>query len=895
MSKKAPRSKSSGKRRKRSGFTRPSTEIQSRHDDADLAAEVPPPPSAPVVAIGASAGGLEAFSQVLEGIDNNPNAAFVFVQHLSPQHESALVELLTGKTSMKVVQAANGMRLEPNKIFVIPPNVHMEVKDGGLHLLPRPTDRSQFTPIDFFFQSVARWAQDRAIAVILSGTASDGAAGIREIKGSGGITIAQRPESARHDGMPRAAIATGMVDLVLSPHEIAEQLSHIRRHPYLQQQQQQQRQHQQDAADLSLTDGQQRDLYAFLRRASGIDFKQYKMPTVKRRLLRRMALLRLTDPAAYLRHLGEDGAEAKALSQDLLIHVTRFFRDPESFTALRVQVLEPLVAPDRHEESIRIWIPGCATGEEAYSVAICLLEAFGDRVTERRIQIFATDVSETAIEQARSGSFPVNIASDVSPDRLKRFFTKTDSGFRVVKMLRDMCVFARHDLTRDPPFSRLDLVVCRNVLIYLDIPLQKRLMSIFHYALKSRGSLMLGPSETPGPQGYFSVADKKWRIFRKMPADLIMPAPLSVEPMPGPGATPARRLTPAPDGKSVQEEATRLILDRYGPSGVVVDATMQIVQFRGHTGPYLEAAAGEPNLNLLKMARTGLLHPLRAALEQARRRSRPVRKDRVAVRRNGDWTDVSIDVVPLTTTRGDHFLVVFGDAEPVGRKRSRTVKSEGNRKKAGRHEPGDTRVSDLRRELAASREYLQSIIQELEAANEELQSANEEILSSNEELQSTNEELDTAKEELQSTNEELNTVNEELHSRNDELTRVNSDLVNLLSSVDIPIVIVGSGLEIRRFTPKAEQLFNRIPGDVGRPISQINPNFDIKDLEDLIRDTIDHVEPREREIQDRAGRWQAVRVRPYKGVDNRLDGAVIAVIDIDVAKRYEAVVAKKPE
>jgi two-component system CheB/CheR fusion protein len=870
--------KDAGGRRDRARADRHASAAKADDRSKGSAEEYP----AAIVAVGASAGGLEAFSAVLEQLGSTPDIAFIFVQHLSPQHSSALPELLAAKTPLKVVQAGSGMRIETNHIYVIPPNVHLEILDGELHLVPRPTDRTQFTPIDFFFQSLARWAQDRAIGVILSGTASDGAAGIREIKALGGITIAQRPDTARHDGMPRAAIATGLVDLVLNPREIAEHLGHVRSHPYLL------RSSVPEADDdVAVADGHLREIFVMLRRASGIDFKQYKIPTVRRRLLRRMALLRLTDADSYVRYLAENTAEAKALSQDLLIHVTRFFRDPDSFGVLEAQVLPDLLR-DRGDDPIRIWVPGCATGEEAYSVAISLLESIGDRTTERRIQIFATDVSDTAIEQARTGTYPVSIAADVSSERLRRFFTKSDGGFRVVKSLRDMCVFARHDLTRDPPFSRLDLIVCRNVLIYLDTPLQKRLISVFHYALKARGFLMLGPAETTGPVSFFTVADKKWRLFRKAQAEVALPLTFPPEPpVPGGrhGATAQGRRHSVPEGKSVQDEATRLILDRYGPPGVIVDANLDIVQFRGHTGPYLEAAAGEPNLNVLKMARGGLLHPLRTALQTARRRARVVRKERVQVQRNGDWMEIALEVVPVATSRGDHFLVLFDETPPAA---TRTIKRGKAMARASQKADSDSRVIDLRRELAASREYLQSIIQELEAANEELQSANEEILSSNEELQSTNEELDTAKEELQSTNEELNTVNEELHSRNDELTRVNSDLVNLLGSVDIPIVIVGSDLGIRRFTPKAEQLFNLIPGDIGRPIGQINPNFEVDDLEGLIRETIEHVAPREREVRDKTNRWQSLRVRPYKGVDNRLDGAVLAVIDIDAAKRYDA-------
>jgi two-component system CheB/CheR fusion protein len=830
-----------------------------------------------IVAVGASAGGLETFSEVLGHLTPPKNVAIVFVQHLSPGHASNLTELVANKTTLEVVTAANRMRIEAGHIYVMPPSVHMEVLDGAIHLLPRPTDRSQFTPIDFFMQSLARWARSRAIGVILSGTASDGAAGIREIKALGGITIAQAPQTAKYEGMPRAAIATGMIDLVLSPAEIADRLAHVGRHPYLL--------GAGDGTTQELDDDQLKQLFGLLRRASGVDFTQYKTPTIRRRLLRRMALLRLTDIDAYLRYLADMPAETKALSQDLLIHVTRFFREPESFDALATHVFSEWVS-DRGEEPIRIWVPGCATGEEAYSIGMRLLEAFGDRALDRRIQIFATDVSEAAVEHARAGLYPIAISADVSPERLKRFFTRTDGSYRVIKALRDMCVFARHDLTRDPPFSRLDLVVCRNVLIYLDATVQKRLMSIFHYALKARGFLLLGPAETPGAHGFFSVIDKKCRLFRKTAADGALPMALPIDVSPGGHAPLAQARFPMRgEGKTVQDEATRLILDRYGPPGVIVDAAQQIVQFRGHTGRYLEAASGEPNLSILKMARGGLLHPLRTMLQQAKRRSRIVRREGVHIQRNGDWAEITLEVVPLATSRGQFYLVLFEEMEArPGRRKppaSRVVERESN-----------ARVADLRRELAASREYLQSVIQELEAANEELQSANEEVLSSNEELQSTNEELDTAKEELQSTNEELNTVNDELRSRNEELTRINSDLVNLLSNVEIPIVMVDGSLAIRRFTPRAEQLFNLIPGDVGRPIGQINPNFSGEDLEALIRETVETISPREREVQDRSGRWLSLRLRPYKGVDNRLDGAMLSVIDIDASKRYQAVVER---
>ena len=829
------------------------------------------------MAVGASAGGLDAFSQLLDRLPANLPIALVFIQHLSPQHESALPALLAAHTTMRVVQAAEGLQIEPGHVYVIPPNVQMGVEDGHLTLQARPFDRAQFTPIDIFFQSFARWAQSRSIGIVLSGTASDGAGGIREIKAAGGITIAQRPQTARYDGMPRAAISTGMVDLVLSPEEIAEHLMQVQAHPYLG-----------TLPDMAgvASDEQLTDIFTLLRRVSGVDFKHYKPPTVRRRLLRRMALRRLTDVREYLRLLREEPAEVSLLYQDLLIHVTQFFRDPDSYSVLARHVF-PEITRERVDDSpIRIWVPGCATGEEAYSVGIALMEFLGDQAGSRRVQIFATDVSESAIDHARAGNYPMSISADVSPERLKRFFVKADGAYRVNKSLRDACVFARHDLTRDPPFSRLDLIVCRNVLIYLDSPLQKRLVSVFHYALRNHGYLMLGPAETTGHQPLFTVVDKRWRVFRKAPVDTGLPVSFATERFGNLAAPHVTRDSMRGETRNVQDEANRLLLQRFSPVGVIIDANNQIVQFRGQTGPYLEPAAGDPNLNLLKMAREGLLFPLRNALQTARRKHRGVQKEHILVRRNGDWYPIAIDVIPLGGSAAGHLLVLFGDQGEPKRGR-RGAKVRGKKAKGPSRSDADEQLAGLTRELAASREYLQSIIQELEAANEELQSANEEILSSNEELQSTNEELDTAKEELQSTNEELNTVNEELHSRNEELSRANSDLINLLATVDITILIVGDDMRIRRFTPMAERVLNLIPGDVGRPVGQINTNLVSENLELLTRETIDTMMPQEREVQDRHGRWYSLRVRPYKNVDNRIDGAVLTLLDISILKRYQ--------
>jgi two-component system CheB/CheR fusion protein len=847
-------------------------------------AEEGPGPGFPVVGIGASAGGLEAFSTLLRALPSEPGLAFVVVQHLAPHHESALPSLLSGQTALPVIQAEEGMPVERNHVYVIPPNVQMAIQGGRLHLAPRPNDRTQYTPIDVFLRSLADDAHDHAIAVVLSGTASDGTAGVHDIKGMGGITIAQRPETAKYDGMPRAAIASGAIDLVLSPAEIAAELARIARHangnrspaPRAA------RAHVIDPHDALPREDELERIFWLLHTATGVDFKHYKLPTIQRRIQRRMLLQKLTSVDRYVAYLEEQKGEVLALYQDILINVTRFFRESGSFEALGEHVFPGIMQRRGIDQPIRIWVPGCATGEEAYSVAIVLLEFLGEQADSVPIQIFATDLSNPSIERARDGLYPEAISADVTPARLRRFFNKSDGGFRVAKPVRDLCVFARQDLTRDPPFSKLDLLVCRNVLIYLGTELQKRLMNVFHYALRPTGYLMLGHAETIGPNSnLYATIDKKYRIYqRKTATSLGMIFP--VENMAS--LTVGRRPPPAAgDGaRSVQSEATRIIQERYAPPSVIVDADYQVVQFRGHTGAFLEHAPGDPTLNVLKLAREGLVHGLRSALHEASRSERAVRKAGLRARQNGSWHKLDVEVVPMLGAENKHYLVLFHQvaSNAPAREAGEGAEPKGRRR---RDKPREGDIIRLQEELAGSREYLQSIIQDLEAANEELQSANEEILSSNEELQSTNEELDTAKEELQSTNEELNTVNDELNARNEELSRLNSDLVNLLASVQIAIVIVANDLRIRRFTPMAERLLNLIPSDIGRPISHIKPNVDCPDLEEFIAAVIDTVTPNEREVRDRQGNWLSLRVRPYKNVDSRIDGAVLTLFEIDGA------------
>ncbi|HEX3654779.1 MAG TPA: chemotaxis protein CheB [Pirellulales bacterium] len=835
-------------------------------------------PCATLVGVGASAGGLQALSELLIHLAPNAGLTLVVVQHLAPKHPSALSELLSAKTPLPVIEAAEGMTLEPNHVYVIPPDRQMAVQQGKLHLTPRPSDGRQHLPINYFFRSLADDCGNKAIGVILSGTASDGAEGLREIKSVGGIAIAQDPETAAYDGMPQAAIATGVVDLVLSPQAIAAELLRLARHPYVSR-----RLPRRPGEEFAVNDDQMGRMFLMLRTSSGVDFSQYKQPTIKRRLQRRMALHKFSTAEQYLRYLQQNAGEVKLLYQDMLINVTRFFREPDSFEALRKVAFAKILENRGTEGPIRVWVPGCSTGEEPYSLAITLLEYLGDQASSVPIQVFATDVSEAAIQTARTGTYPASIADDVSPARLLRFFSKVDGNYRISKAVRDMCVFARQDVTRDPPFSRLDLIACRNVLIYLGPSLQKRLMSVFHYALRAQGFLMLGSAESVGPLAdLYKVVDKRHRIYSKK---ITMPQ-FEMDFRPAAGGPSLARLPrkgthEPPSVAHVQAEANQVLLSRFAPAGVIVNAELQIVQFRGQTGAWLEPAPGEASLNVLKMAREGLLYGLRTALHEARESQTTVRKVGLKVKADGGQRDVNLEVIPLAIDEEPrHYLVLFEDpgaGSPAAAAPAQPPEIQ---------QPDEQKVSRLQQELAASREYLQSIIQELEAANEELQSANEEILSSNEELQSTNEELDTAKEELQSTNEELNTVNDELHGRNEELSLVNSDLVNLLHNVQIAIVIVAMDLRIRRFTPMAEKVLNLIPSDVGRPISHIKPNIDYSDLERMISDVIERTEPQARDVRDLQGHWYSLRIRPYKNMENRIDGAVLALFDIDAAKRY---------
>jgi|HubBroStandDraft_6_1064221.scaffolds.fasta_scaffold00691_2 two-component system CheB/CheR fusion protein len=840
----------------------------------------------PIVGIGASAGGLEAFTELLRGLPQKTGMAFVLVQHLDPSHSSDLRAILARITQIPVQQVTDGVAVRPDNIYVIPPNTSMAMKNGVLRLAARVLTRGQHMPIDHFLRSLAEDRGNRAISVILSGTASDGTEGSRAIKAAGGITFAQDEKSAKYSSMPHSAVNAGCVDFILAPTEIAKELTRVAQHPYLAPTAAEQ-------SDLTVSAGGQMEvLLSLLREAIGVDFTHYKQTTLRRRIERRMVLHKMEKLKNYVRYVRDTPGEVEELYQDILIHVTGFFRDPEAFEGLRKHVLPALFRDNHKGGTVRIWVPGCSTGEEAYSLAMAMLEYLWLETTKTAkpglgttpFQIFATDISDGSLDRARAGLYSEALVAGVSPERLRRFFMKIDGGYQIVKPVREMCIFAKQNVAKDPPFSNLDLISCRNLLIYLGPVLQKRVVPTLHYALKPSGFLLLGGAESLGTYSeYFAPLDKKTRIYQKKNS---ASRPLTHFGSPDSAIrrrTETKTTREATPVSMMEKEVDRLLLNRFVPASIVVNEQMEIVHFRGKTGQYLEPATGQPTFSLAKMAREGLLVDLRAALTKAQKERVLVRRAGVRIRSNGHTREVSLEVSPLRRQgAGERFyVIVFQEVVSApskgAQKKTKASKTESSRSRENGH---------LKRELAETREQFQTLIEEHETVREEFKSANEEVLSANEELQSTNEELETAKEELQSSNEELTTLNEELQSRNSELTAVNNDLLNVLGNVTIPVVIVGQDLHIRRFTTPAQKLLNLLPSDVGRRLSDIRPNLDVEDLGQIAGESIENVTTVEREVRETAtGAWHLLRVRPYKTWDSKIDGAVISFQDIDVMKR----------
>ena len=835
----------------------------------------------PIVGVGGSAGGFEATMELLRHLPAKNGMSFVVVQHLDPHHASKLASLLGKVTAMPVIEITKTTRPQPNTVYVQPSNKCVVAKNDKLVLVRRTQQLN--VAIDQFFESLAEACGSRGIGVLLSGTGSDGTAGLRAIKVAGGLTFAQDEGTAKFAEMPRNAIRSGFVDAVRSPREIAHEIRHIVEHPYIR------RSIESDKERAAKLDYQKADdlgrIFLSLKKQMGVDFTGYKLETLNRRILRRMALHRMTKLSEYARFLRNNKKEIEALFDDLLINVTRFFRDPPLFTALRNRFL-PAILKNKHRQSeLRAWVPGCATGEEVYSLAICILETLGKRASELRIQIFGTDLSEAMIDHARAGIFPGAIEKDVARARLKRFFEKRDGSYQVSRRVREICTFARQNVVTDPPFSRLDLISCRNVLIYLSPELHKRCIPQFHHGLNPGGYLILGPAESVGTfDELFDLVEKKNKIYaKKMVAT---PRPTGLADYQGPRfAHPAVKSISAQAvtfGEQLVRAADHIMLNTYAPAAVVIDHELHIHQFRGRSELYLQHQPGPSTLNLLQIVRSSLAGDLRNAIRRCIKTNKPTRTDRSVLKHNSKTREVNIQVVPFKIPATDkEWLLVIFDETTKGAKPGKTPQLLG--KTASQRE-----IAELRRELTASKESVQAIIEEQEATNEELKSANEEIESSNEELQSTNEELETAKEELQSTNEELTTLNEELSNRNLEMMEMNSDLKNLLASMQLPIVMVDNDLLVRRVTPAARNAFNVLQSDVGRPISDFKPNIDIPDLEELLREVIETLAMRERRVTDRQGREYSLWLRPYRTTENKIDGAVIRLVDINGGGEQEA-------
>jgi len=832
----------------------------------------------PIVGIGASAGGLEAFELFFKTMPADSGMAFVLVPHLDPGHASMLSEILQRNTAMPVHEAEDQIPILANHVYIIPPGKDMALFNGALQLSIPEQVRGLRLPIDSFFRSLAEDQGERAICVILSGSGSDGTLGLRAIHGAGGVSFVQDPSTAKYDGMPSSAVQSGLVTYVLPVDKIPEQLiSYVRTivdtgvppHPPV-------------PATLSAI----RRITMLLRSKTGNDFSLYKQSTIRRRIERRMVVHTIEDMDTYARYLQENPSEVITLFKELLINVTSFFRDKEAFEALSREILPRMFDKKPDNYIFRIWVPGCASGEEVYSLAIIFREYMDLVRQEFKVQIYATDIDDDAIATARSGSYPENISLDVSPDRLRRYFIKEETGFRIKKEIREMVVFAIQNVIKDPPFTRMDLISCRNLLIYLEVELQNRVIPAFHYALKPEGVLMLSPSESIGNfTDLFGPLDKKWKIYRvktSLASSRMLVAQrfawTSNQSEKEPAAIAGKK-----DRTNFTELTRRILLQSYAPPSVVTDENGDIIFVHGDTGKYLQPAQGQFSTNVIDMAREGLQPDLRSAIQTAARQKKIIVVKDLQIRTNGGIHGVDLSVRPIVDPDATRnlLLISFHDSEiplPVRPRQAKRGTTKGDSK----------RVEELEKDLASSKENLQASIEEMQAANEELKSTNEELQSTNEELQSTNEELETSKEELQSVNEEIVTVNAELQAKIDQLTGIQNDMKNLLDNVNTGTIFLDKHLAIRRFTRDATKVFRLAPADTGRPLADIRSMIPDIDLISEAQGVLDSLIPREIPVRTATKAWFLARIIPYRTLDNMIDGVVLTFSDISALKATEA-------
>jgi two-component system CheB/CheR fusion protein len=825
--------------------------------------------SFPIVALGASAGGLEALQVFFDHMPADSGMAFMVIQHLNPKGKSMLGAILQKHTPMEVMDAEDEMLVEPNRVYLNPAGMDVGVFNGVFQLTEPVKTRGITLPIDHFLRSLARDRGEGALCVILSGTGSDGTLGLKAIKESGGMTIVQDPESAKYDGMPRSAILAGLADHILPAEKIPRELLSYVQQPYLKHPENPQ-------VEVKRFAGYVQKVLMLIRSVTGRDFTGYKQSTIHRRIKRRMAVHKIEHVADYHRYLQENHAEIYKLFKELLILVTSFFRDTSAFEVLAARVIPHVLANHRDGSQVRIWVPGCATGEEALSISMLFMEAMDKLDGRAPVQVFATDVDPEAIQRARGAEYPESIASEISPERLERFFIRKNGGYGLKKEIRDSIVFAVQDLVADPPFSKLDLVSCRNVLIYMDPPLQKKIMDLFHFTLNDDGYLFLGTSESIGQfSDLFSTVDAKAKIFRskKLLARQAVPALSS-----GESTRAGRSNRERHDIKvaSVKEFVEKIVLDEYAPASVLINEKFDVIYSQGPTGRYLLYPKGEPSSNIFRIVPDPLRHRLPTAIHKAIRDGAPSVLHGLRLKLEGRAHAVDVAIRPLRMPPDSQKLVllVFTD-RPYSEKR-RTKKSTFET---------DSCIAEMESELQVTRENLQATIEGQEAANEELKSTNEELQSTNEELQSMNEEMETAKEELQSTNEELVTVNSELQAKIDEMSTLNNDVNNLLASTEIGTIFLNAGLGIKRFTPSMTKLFSLITSDVGRPIQDLTTKISYTNLYKDAQTVLDTLQAKEAEVIAEDGRWLLMRILPYRTKENVIDGVVITFIDITDRKR----------
>jgi chemotaxis methyl-accepting protein methylase/two-component sensor histidine kinase/PAS domain-containing protein len=826
--------------------------------------------SFPIIGIGSSAGGLEPLQALIRAVPEASGLAFVIVAHLDPTQKSHLPELLARCTAMPVMQVEETTEVRPDHVYVIGPDQDLSIEGGALHTKKSELPRGHRHPVDVFFRSLAEDQGRRAIGIVLSGTGTNGSLGLRAIKAKGGIAIAQLPETASFQGMPRSAIGTGVVDLVLAPEQMPEALLDLARHPYVRAP----KTTEERAADDSL-----KAVLSVVTARTRRDFTGYRQRTLVRRIHRRMGLLKMTELRAYADRLRQDPDETRALVADMTINVTGFFRDPEAWQTLAETVIAPLVRERDPGTEIRAWLPGCSTGEEAYSLGMLIVEEAERAGKSFDVKIFATDIAEGVLGTARGGHYPGSIALDVGEERLSRFFVQVDDSYTVRPVVRELVTFAPQDLLRDPPFSKLDLVSCRNVLIYLEPEHQKRLLALFHFALRPDGCLFLGSSENvSGLEDQFQPISKKWRIFRRAG-----PTPSEIVDFPlgaGRGSR-AGGLDTLPAGVGelrarAADVMDRALLERHAPASALVDERYRIHFMRGPIDDYLKPPVGEPTFDLLAMAREGQQMALRTAIRRALDENREI-VALARVRRGGERRHVRLVVTPLR--RGAQaparLLIGFFEHDPATEKVEADVPERS---------PGE---SLIQAELDNAREDLRLSVEQMESTNEELKASNEEIRSINEELQASNEELETSKEELQSLNEELNTVNSQLQAKVDELQARTDDLNNLLNSTDIATLFLDRSLCIRWFTPSMKALLELLPTDIGRPVSHFAQRFKGDSLVAAARRVLERLQPIDAEVQDEAGRWYIQHVLPFRTARDEIDGVIISFIDITERKRAE--------